>query len=188
MTEPMNRCDQILELFSLHLDDELDEVEQRRMARHLQRCAECARAFRELRAVDIVLRHAPVKLAPGGFTERAVAAAFDANLRHNALLGFLILLVGTVVIGSLYLLGNLDVLWVLGATLLAPGFFGQGPVSLGETFQALGVAARTGLTVLSILRDLLVGPLLLPLLMAMLSTVLLGIILRTTGGGPMRSA
>jgi anti-sigma factor RsiW len=188
MIELMNRCDQIQELFSLNLDDELEEVENRRMAHHLARCSDCARAFRELRAVDMVLRHAPMKFAPVGFTERAVVAAFDANLRHNALLGVLILLAGTVVIGSLYLLGNLNLLWVVGTALLAPGFFGQAPVSLAETFQALEVGGRAALTVLSILRDLLGGPLLVPLLMAMLSTVLLGIILRVTGGGSMRSA
>ncbi|MGH2544361.1 MAG: anti-sigma factor family protein [Ardenticatenaceae bacterium] len=184
----MNKCDEIIELASLDLDDELAGAARERVSRHLADCPECARLVGEFRAVDRLLRGAPMKMAPAGFTARAVDAAFEDALRRNVNLGLLSLLIGTIVISSIILLGYVGLLWSVTAILLAPGFFANGSLWLPEALQGLSVAASVGLTVLEILRNLLLGPLLVPSLMAILAAVFLGIVLRQEGRSLTRAA
>lgn len=177
----MAHCDEIFELLSLRLDDELDGAGKARVERHLARCTDCAHLFEQLRAMDTLFRHAPLKYAPLGFTDRAVAAAFEAELRRSLGIGFLVLMVGTILIGGLALLGNMELLWGGVVLLLTPGFLGSSQLWLGQTLQALLVAGRVSLDVLALLRDLLVGPLLLPSLASVLSMLFVLLFLQRGG-------
>lgn len=181
MNSQMNKCDEIMELTSLYLDDELDDEGRDHMQRHVAHCYDCSRLFGELRMVDMLFQQAPMRVAPAGFTAQAVQAAFDENLRRNLMLGLLTLLAGTIVISSIVLLGHIDLFWSATAILFAPGFLINPTHWIGELVQALGVAGRVGLFVLGIMRDLMIGPLLVPSLASLLSAVFLGIVLRQTG-------
>ncbi|MDQ4076004.1 MAG: zf-HC2 domain-containing protein [Chloroflexota bacterium] len=185
MNQAMRECDEILELTSLCLDDELDEDDRKRLNRHMANCPDCAHLFTELRAVDVLFRQSPMAAAPEGFTGRAVNAAFEAHQRRNLHFGLLVLLLGTIVISSLVLLGHIDLLWMVASVLLAPGFFSDGLTWLIEIGESLMVAGRVGLTVLEILRNLLVGPLLVPSLILLLSTAFLFLVLRQSDEGTM---
>ncbi len=188
MTSEMNKCDEILELTSLYLDDELDEVGRERMHRHMAACHDCSRLFGELRAVDMLFQQAPMRLAPAHFTARTVQAVFDDNLRRSVMLGVLTLLLGTIVISSIVLLGYMELFWSAAAILFAPGFLASPTHWMTEVVQALGVAWRVGLFVLDMLRGLLVGPLLVPSLLSLLAALFLGIVLRQPGGRATLSA
>lgn len=52
-------CDAARLRASLALDGELDDVGRAQLARHLERCAECARLAARMETVSEVLRHAP---------------------------------------------------------------------------------------------------------------------------------
>ena len=175
-----NNCDEMLQLFSLHLDEELDEVGHKRMQRHQTSCPNCARVFQELQSVDLLLRQAPMKYAPIGFTEKAVAAAFEAELRRNLLIGFILLMLGTIVISSIVILGQIDIIWLTLSLLFAPGFFSSSQLWLTEFVQALTVAGRVGLGLLNTIRQLLIGPLLIPSLMSLLSALFVILFVRRT--------
>ena len=177
-----NNCDDMLQLFSLHLDDELDEVGHKRVQRHQTSCANCARIFQELRSVDLLLKQAPMKYAPIGFTEKAVTAAFDAELRRNLQIGFILLMLGTIVISSIVILGQIDMIWLTLSLLFAPGFFSSSQMWLTEFVQAVTVAGRVGLGLLSIMRQLLIGPLLIPSLMSLLSAFFVILFVRRATG------
>lgn len=180
----LNKCDEITELISLHLDGELDEVGQSRMRRHLVACPACTIVFEELRAVDTLLHHAPMKYAPLGFTERAVAAAFGADLRRNLGLGLVMLMLGTVIISGLFVMGRVDLLWATLSILLEPAFFSSSSIWLTQVLDTAATTVRVGLEVLSLLRSLLVGPLLVPTLLSLLSAAMVIVVLRYTGRAP----
>lgn len=180
----LNKCDEITELISLHLDGELDGIGQSRMRRHLTTCPACTVVFEELCAVDTLFHKAPVKYAPLGFTDRAVAAAFGADLRHNLVLGFLMLMLGTVIISGLFVVGRADLLWATLSILLEPAFFSSSGVWLAQLMDATATTVRVGLEVLALLRGLLIGPLLLPTLLSLLSGAMVMLVLRYTGRTP----
>lgn len=176
-----NQCEDMLELFSLHLDDELDEVGHKRVQRHQASCANCAHVFSELRHMDLLLKQAPMKCAPIDFTEKVVTAAFDAELRRNLLIGFVILMLGTIIISSIVILGRIDLIWMSLSILFAPGFISGSQIWLTEFMEAITVAGRAGLGLLNLIRELLIGPLLIPSLMSLLSAVFVIFFLRRTG-------
>ncbi len=174
----MQQCDEILELTSLFLDEELDDGARQRMEHHLAHCPDCTRVFAEMRALDHLFHQAPMRYAPPRFTVRAVDAAFEDNLRRNLRFGGMVLLLGTLVISSLVLMGHLDLLWNLTTFLLTPAHITNGDLWIVQLFEGLSVAGRVLIAVLDLLRGLLLGPLLLPMLLSLLSTVLLGLVLR----------
>lgn len=181
MNSDMNGCDTILELLSLYLDDELDDVRRGRMRRHLTLCPECARTLQELRALDTLFRQAPMQLAPTAFTERVVQVTFDDAVRRSVGLGLLLLLVGTIIISSIVLLGYLDLFWLIASIILAPGFLSSGPLWFAEIVQALQIAVQVSLVLLDVLRALLFGPLLIPSLGSLAAALFLAIVLRQEG-------
>ena len=166
-----NNCDEMLQLFSLHLDDELDEVGHKRVQRHQASCPICHHRFQELRSIDTLLRQARLKYAPVGFTENAVNAAFDAEMRRNLLIGSIVLMLGTIVIAGLIILGQIEIIGLTLSLLFAPGFLNSSQLWLSEFLQAITVAGRVTLSLLSVIRQLLIGPLLIPSLMSLLATL-----------------
>jgi predicted anti-sigma-YlaC factor YlaD len=155
--------------FSLHLSDELDEVSHGRMKRHSGNCSHCLSVFARLESVDALLQQAAMIAAPPGFTEQVVAAAFDAELRRNLWIGFLTLIIGTIIIISLLLLGRLELIFSMMSMLFASGFFSSSQLWLADFIQALTVAGGVLLGVLMIIRQMLFGVLLIPLLISLLS-------------------
>ena len=72
-------CDEIQELLSDLLDDELTAGAKAGVEGHLATCEGCARAYKKLRrTVGFVRRNSTVNLAPG--TTGALYAAFDRAL------------------------------------------------------------------------------------------------------------
>ena len=73
------RCEEIRSLLDAHLDHELAEELNRRVERHLLRCAACSYEARTLEQTRSMLREAvsPAVTSPG-FRERAVARLLDA--------------------------------------------------------------------------------------------------------------
>ena len=175
-----NHCDEMLQLFSLHLDDELDEVGNKRVQRHQASCPTCNHIFQELRSVDSYLRQASLKYAPIGFTEKAVTAAFDAEMRRNLLIGFIVLMLGTLVISGLVILGQLEMIGLTLSLLFAPGFLNSSPLWLSEFLQAITVAGRVALSLLTLMRQLLIGPLLIPSFMSLLAAFFVLLFVRRT--------
>jgi len=166
-----NNCDEMLQQFSLYLDDELDEVSHKRVQRHQASCTTCNHLFQELRSVDFFLKQAPLKYAPLGFTENAVTAAFDAEMRRNLLIGFIVLMLGTIVISGLVILGQIEIIGLTLSLLFAPGFLNSSPLWLSEFLQAITVAGRIALGLLNVMRQLLIGPLLIPSFMSLLAAL-----------------
>ena len=73
------RCEEIRSLLDAHLDHELAEELNRRLERHLLRCAACSYEARTLEQTRSMLREAvPSALPSPGFRERAVARLLDA--------------------------------------------------------------------------------------------------------------
>ncbi|HEX8682564.1 MAG TPA: hypothetical protein VF707_09645 [Ardenticatenaceae bacterium] len=184
----MKNCDEIPKLFSLDLDQALDDTGRSRLNRHLTDCSDCASLVAHMRAVDRLFRNAPMKYAPLGFTERAVTAAFDAELRRNVGVGLGILLMGTVMIGSLFLLGRIDVLWTVLSALVSPGFLNSVGVWANEALVALTLAGGALWSVLGVFRTLLTGPLLVPSLISLLAAIFIMRFLQRTGARDTLSA
>lgn len=171
-------CEEVMTLASQYLDGELDEVTHERINRHLQTDPDCAKQVAVLRAVDHFFRQVPEHEAPADFTARAVATAFEDQLRYNMRLGVLLLMVGTGIISSLSLLGYVDVLWVLMSTLLTPGFLAASPTWVVEAWQGIQVAGRGTLVFAEVMMNLMVGPLLIPSLVSLLSALFVSTVLR----------
>lgn len=180
-------CDEVRELLSLHLDNELDDLGRGRVRRHLATCATCTSHFEQLRAVDQLFRQPPMRVAPPDFTSQAVAAAFEAQLRRNLWLGFLVLMVGTLVIGSLALLGRVDLIWAIASSTLAPGFWSNGGAWLTQMVEMLAVVGRVGLNVAALLGDLMIGPLFVPSLVTLLSAAFFVVLIRRLPGSGQRA-
>lgn len=181
----MLNCDEALARVSLALDDELDDAERGTLSRHLASCQGCRLAATQIREIDALFRSAPMKYAPIGFTERAVAAAFEADFRRNLWIGLLTLLLGTILVGGLFLSGHIDLFLSAVATLISPGF--SGTALLAQLTQGLEVVGRVGWVLLSVLRGMLVGPLLIPALLSLMAAGLVIVALRRTGQGMVMS-
>lgn len=179
---PTAQCEEMAEWYSLHLDDELDDITTVRLRRHEATCPHCMTLFAKLKKVDHMFQHAPMKYAPLGFTDKVVSAAFEQELRRNLSWGFLILMLGTVVVIGLMVLGRIDMLWAAISFLMTPGLGGS-EVWLAETIQALTVVGQVMLGVLELLRNLLIGPLLIPALMSLLGGAFIILFLRRQGTG-----
>lgn len=169
MKRRRDTCQEMQLFFSLHLSDELDEVSHGRMRRHSANCLHCRSVFAQLEGVDAVLQQATMMAAPPGFTEQVVVAAFDTELRRNLWIGFLTLIIGTIIIISLLLLGRIELIFSMMSMLFASGFFSGTQLWLAELMQALSVAGGVLLGVLMIIREMLFGVLLIPSLMSLLS-------------------
>ena len=73
------RCEEIRSLLDAHLDHELAEELNRRVDRHLLRCAACSYEARTLEQTRSMLREAvPPAVTSPGFRERAAARLLDA--------------------------------------------------------------------------------------------------------------
>jgi RNA polymerase sigma-70 factor, ECF subfamily len=78
---PVPPCPDILDLFSRHLEDELDPATCADMERHLAACPRCAAACDSLRRVLSVCRSSPVPEVPPDLQE-SVRAGIRAFLSH----------------------------------------------------------------------------------------------------------
>ncbi|MCW3055950.1 MAG: putative zinc-finger [Chthonomonadales bacterium] len=73
------RCEEIRSLLDTHLDHELAEELNRRLERHLLRCAACSYEARTLEQTRSMLREAVPSAVPSpNFRERAVARLLDS--------------------------------------------------------------------------------------------------------------
>ena len=156
----MDPCETTLTTISQLLDHEPAAPAAQRAAKaHLATCADCRAVAHEMRQLDAMMREAPMRYAPSGFTERAVAAAMAADQARNRLLGFGALGLSILTMAGLLLAGQRDLLWLVLATVLTPGFSGQAWLreAVEGSFVFLGVVA-----------ELLVGPLFVPLTLPLL--------------------
>jgi hypothetical protein len=177
----MNNCDELPMLFSLELDNELDEAGRGRMNRHLVNCNDCASLFTHMRAVDRMFRNAPMKYAPMGFTERTVNAAFNSDLRRNVGIGLGILLMGTVILSSLFLLGRVEILWLVVSAIIAPGFVANSTTWFNELVTALSLGGRALWSTLEVVRAMISGPLVVPSLMTILAGAFMYLFVQRNG-------
>jgi len=60
--QPLSGCQRIREQVSLQLDDQLSQLEERMLASHLVRCAECSAYAAEVSAFTETLRSAPFEV------------------------------------------------------------------------------------------------------------------------------
>jgi anti-sigma factor RsiW len=71
---PKIPCDEAHDYFSGHLEADLDEWEARALSGHLETCAGCRLALKQLEAVKALLRAVPPETLPSGFEARIHAA------------------------------------------------------------------------------------------------------------------
>lgn len=174
----MDHCDAYIEQMTLYLDEGLTHEQKASLLQHLERCLGCKELFATMQQMDELFHAAPMKYAPLGFTERAVNGAFDEALRYNLRLGLLVLLVGTLIIGGMVVMGQAPLISTILSILGAPGFLGSGLLWVREFIEALLIAGRVSLSLLVLLRELMVGPLLVPSLISLLASAFVLLMLR----------
>lgn len=175
-----NFCDEMPELISLYLDDDLDEVGRGRVRRHVVQCAECGPLFVEMQAVDTLFKNAPVQYAPTGFTDRAVNAAFQAAFQENLRLGLVTLLLGASSLLGLVLLGNLGIFFQVFSTIFAPGAFSGSQLWIPGIIEAWQVLVRVGFSLLVSTSQALAAPLIISLLGGIASFFILNEVMKRT--------
>jgi anti-sigma factor RsiW len=150
-----NMCDDMPEMISLYLDDELDEVARTRVRRHAVACAMCGPLFAELQAVDTLFKNAPLMVAPEGFTERTVTAAFQSSFQENLRFGIITLLVATTALIGFILLGNAPML----SAFFSPSAFTGIDLWLPQLIETLQVFGRVTFGALTTIGEVLAAPL-----------------------------
>lgn len=150
-----NMCDDMPELISLYLDNELDEVARSRVRRHTVACAMCGPLFAELQAVDTLFKNAPLMAAPEGFTDRAVKAAFQSSFQENLRFGMVTLLLATAALISFILLGYAPTL----TALFSPNAFTGMDLWLPQFVETLQVFGRVMFGALTTVGEVMAGPL-----------------------------
>ena len=175
-----NLCDEMPELMSLYLDDDLDEVARGRVRRHVVQCAECGPLFAELQAVDTLFKNAPMQYAPLHFTDRAVNAAFQVSFQENLRLGLVTLLLGAFSLLGLALLGNLGWFFQVFSVIFAPGAFSGSQLWIPELIEAWQVLTRVGFSLLVSTSQVLAAPLLVSLLGGIASFLILNEVMKRT--------
>ncbi|HHS98546.1 MAG TPA: hypothetical protein ENK08_11775 [Chloroflexi bacterium] len=93
------KCEQARSLMMAYLDGE--PVDQEALADHIARCPECREAWERLRAVERLLREAPVASAPTGFAGRVLARVDRRRRVRRTVLGSLTLIIATAAGGIL---------------------------------------------------------------------------------------
>ncbi len=171
-----NMCDEMPELISLYLDDELDEVARSRVRRHTVACAMCGPLFIELQAVDVLFKTTPLKPAPEGFTERAVTAAFHSSFQENLRFGMVTLLLAAGSLISFVLLGFAPML----TTLFSPNAFIGMELWLPQLVETLQVFGRVMFGALTTIAEVMAAPLAVMLMGGLLSAYFLAEILKRT--------
>lgn len=63
-------CKEILAKIDKHLENRLNDIEQHRIEKHLEKCNECRREYQELKEVFHILSNHPMVLPPEDFTEK----------------------------------------------------------------------------------------------------------------------
>ena len=79
-----SRCDELEPLHSAWVDDELSVGERARLAAHLQRCARCRAALRQLRVTQSMLRSLPVHQLPAALVPAGAEVQEGAVRRRSA--------------------------------------------------------------------------------------------------------
>jgi anti-sigma factor RsiW len=171
-----NMCDEMPELISLYLDDELDEVARSRMRRHTVACAMCGPLFAELQAVDTLFKNAPLMAAPEDFTDRAVKAAFQSSFQENLRFGMVTLLLATAALISFILLGNAATL----TALFSPNAFTGMELWLPQFVETLQVFGRVMFGALTTVSEVMAAPLMVMLIGGLVSAYMLAEILKRT--------
>lgn len=173
-------CEEILELYSLQIDGELDEVGQGRMRRHVSDCPECAPMLTAVQQVDQLFRSTPEIALPEGFAQRAVARALDEAAGRDLRIGVAILMIGTLLIGSLAVLGRVDLVVATVTRLLAPGLVDAVEPAIATLLVAATIGGEALLALSAVLRSQLLGPLLVPVIAMGMATAALWWVLNRT--------
>lgn len=63
-------CKEILVNLDRYLENRLNDIEQHRIEKHLEKCNECRREYQELKEVFCILSNHPMVLPPEDFTEK----------------------------------------------------------------------------------------------------------------------
>lgn len=171
-----NMCDDMPEMISLYLDNELDEVARTRVRRHAVACEMCGPLFAELQAVDTLFKNAPLMAAPEGFTERTVNAAFQSSFQENLRFGIVVLLLATAALLGFLFVGNAPAF----ATFFSPTAFTGMELWLPQFIETVQVFGRVMFGALTTLGEMLVAPLAVMLMGGLLSVYLLAEILKRT--------
>lgn len=177
--------DEILQLASISLDETLSAEESQRVMAHIADCNYCAAAVSQMTRVDEELRQVAMLSVPPNFTQQVLVAAFgDGSVARSVSVGLLVLLMSTLFMGGLWLLTNQSRLAVLRDIFFAgtrnSDAEGWGP----RVIEGLEQLLSTGWAFIAALRDLLIGPLLIPALLALLVSVVgLWLFRRTTRKG-----
>lgn len=169
-------CDDMPELISRYLDDELDEVARTRVRRHAVACAMCGPLFVELQAVDSLFKNAPIMVAPEGFTERTVNAAFQNSFQQNLRFGLITLLVATSTLLGLLFLSNVATF----SAWFSPEAFSGADLWIPQLVETLQVFGRVMFGAITTLGEVLAAPLALMSIGGMVSAYVLFEVLKRT--------
>jgi anti-sigma factor RsiW len=169
-------CDEMPEMISRYLDDELDEVARTRVRRHAVACAMCGPLFVELQAVDSLFKNAPMMSAPEGFTERTVNAAFQSSFQENLRVGLMTLLLSTAVLLGFLLFANMATL----SAWFSPDGLNGAELWIPQMIETLQVFGRVMFGALLTLGEVLAAPLAVMSIGGLVSAYLLVEVLKRT--------
>ncbi len=111
-------CLEMSQWMSLSLDGILTEDQASRLRVHLAECLDCQVEWAAMQRVSRLLVNAPLVVPPSGFTAKVRQCLARREARRRKLLGGMVLLMGSLSLGSLILplvVGGLLLLWQLGA-------------------------------------------------------------------------
>ncbi|SHJ81679.1 DUF4349 domain-containing protein [Paramaledivibacter caminithermalis] len=77
------RCEKVMEMLSLYIDNELNEQEKNEIEKHLKACEECNREYEDLLTIKRLLSEAPILQLPKDFKEELHQKLVKCNTEDN---------------------------------------------------------------------------------------------------------